>query len=139
MNAAIPCPAPNGVAIHIATTAQALYLLNILLLPGFAFLGLLWLYAKHRASTSQLVQCHLRQALRASICAGIFLVLVSGGIVLLGGFNTPGTWIVLILYVLCMHSVFILFGVFALTRALAGKLFYYPVIGGGHRLSGASS
>ena len=130
--------APNNEAIQIAATAQALYLLNILLLPGFAFLGLLWLYLKHRASTSQLVQCHLRQALRASICAGIFLVLVSVGILLLGGFNTPGTWIVLILYVLCMHSAFILLGVFALTRALAGKLFYYPFIGGQRRLGGAS-
>ena len=138
MNAAIPCPAPDGAAIQIATTAQALYLLNILLLPGFAFLGLLWFWAKHRASTSQLVQCHLRQALRATICAGIFLVLVSGGILLLGGFNTPGTWIVLILYVLCMHSAFILFGVVALTRALAGKLFYYPLIGGQRRSGGAS-
>ncbi len=117
-------------AVQLATTAAALYLLNILLLPGFAFLGLLWLYSKHRASPCALVQCHLRQAMRASICAGIFLVLVSSGILLLGGFTTPGTWIVLILYVLCMHSVFILFGVFALTRALAGKLFYYPLIGG---------
>jgi uncharacterized Tic20 family protein len=136
MNARHNMPAMNAMngpdkeSIHIATSAQALYLLNILLLPGVAFLGLLWLVSQHRASRSALVQCHLRQALRASICAGVLLVLVSGGIVLLGGFDTPTTWIVLILYVLCMHSAFILMGVVGLTRALAGKLFYYPLIGG---------
>ena len=130
---------PNSEETRIAVTAASLYLLNILLLPGLAFLGLLWLYSKHRTNSSELVQCHLQQALFASVCAGIFLVLASACIMVFGGFNTPSTWIFLILYVLCMHSVFILFGVFALTRALAGKLYYYPLIGGQSKSRESSS
>lgn len=35
---------------HLAVTAEALYLANLLLLPGFSFAALLWLYFRHRTS-----------------------------------------------------------------------------------------
>lgn len=120
---------PTTQEIRIASTAATLYLLNILLLPFAAFVLLLLLYQRQRHNVSTLVQCHLIQALRASICAGFMLILVSAGILLFGDLRQVGTWIVLILYVLCVHSVFILFGVFALTKALSGKLYFYPLIG----------
>jgi uncharacterized Tic20 family protein len=120
---------PTAQEIQIASVAATLYLLNILLLPFAAFVLLLLLYQRQRHNVSTLVQCHLIQALRASICAGFMLILVSAGILLFGDLYQVGTWIVLILYVLCVHSVFILFGVFALTKALSGKLYFYPLIG----------
>ncbi|MBC3874721.1 hypothetical protein [Undibacterium flavidum] len=120
---------PTAQEIQIASTAATLYLLNILLLPFAAFVLLLVLYQRQRHNVSTLVQCHLIQALRASICAGFMLILVSAGILLFGDLRQVSTWIVLILYVLCVHSVFILFGVFALTKALSGKLYFYPLIG----------
>lgn len=120
---------PTAQEIQIASTAATLYLLNILLLPFAAFVLLLLLYQRQRHNVSTLVQCHLIQALRASICAGFMLILVSAGILLFGDLRQVSTWIVLILYVLCVHSVFILFGVFALTKALSGKLYFYPLIG----------
>jgi uncharacterized Tic20 family protein len=120
---------PTKQEIQIASTAATLYLLNILILPFLAFVLLLVLYQRHRDHVSTLVQCHLIQAMRASVCAGIMLVLVSAGILLFGDWHHVGTWMFLILYVLCLHSVFILFGVFALTKALSGKLYFYPLIG----------
>lgn len=120
---------PTKEEIQIASTAATLYLLNILLLPFAAFVLLLVLYQKQRHNVSTLVQCHLIQAMRASICAGFMLILVSAGILLFGDWHHVGTWMILILYVLCVHSVFILFGVFALTKALSGKLYFYPLIG----------
>lgn len=120
---------PTTQEIQIASTAATLYLLNILLLPFAAFVLLLVLYQRQRHNVSTLVQCHLIQALRASICAGFMLILVSAGILLFGDLQQVSTWMVLVLYVLCVHSVFILFGVFALTKALSGKLYFYPLIG----------
>ena len=120
---------PTAQEIQIASTAAALHLLNILLLPFAAFVLLLVLYQRQRHQVSTLVQCHLIQALRASVCAGLMLILVSAGILLFGDLHQVGTWIFFILYVLCVHSVFILFGVFALTKALAGKHYFYPLIG----------
>lgn len=120
---------PTAQETQIASTAATLYLLNILLLPLIAFILLLLLYQGQRNNPSTLVQCHLIQALRASICAGFMLILISAGILLFGDLHQVSTWIILILYVLCVHSVFILFGVFALTKALSGKLYFYPLIG----------
>lgn len=120
---------PTAQEIQIASAAATLYLLNILLLPFGAFVLLLLLYQRQRHNVSTLVQCHLIQALRASICACFMLILISAGILLFGDLHQVSTWIVLILYVLCVHSVFILFGVFALTKALSGKLYFYPLIG----------
>lgn len=120
---------PTALEIRIASTAATLYLLNILLLPFIAFVLLLVLYQRQRHNVSTLVQCHLIQAMRASICAGLMLILVSTGILLFGDLHEVSTWIAFILYLLCVHSLFILFGVFALTKALSGKLYFYPLIG----------
>ena len=122
--------APDTDAISIATRAAALYLLNILLLPGIAFVLLVLLYVRHQNHASALVRNHLQQALRASLWAGLMLVLLSILVLLYGDWHQVGTWMGLILYVLSLHSVFILYGVLALSHAQVGRLFRYPVIGG---------
>jgi uncharacterized Tic20 family protein len=116
-------------AIRIAASAATLYLLNILLLPGLGFLLLLILFVMFQNHSSKLVHNHLQQALRASVYAGLMLILVGACILLFGDLAHVGTWIFFILYILCVHSVFILLGVVALTRALAGQLFFYPLFG----------
>ena len=117
-------------AIRIASHAAILYLLNILILPIFAFILLLLLYVRHQQHPSILVRNHLQQAMRASLCAGFMLLFMSALILLYGDLRHVGTWMALILYVLCVHSVFILYGVLAFTHALAGKTFRYPLFGG---------
>ena len=76
-----------------------LYLLNLLLAPGLAFLLLLWLAYRHRASVNPLTRCHLRQTVTASIGAGLLLTVVPAIIVLVGGLDHPMTWVLLVLYV----------------------------------------
>ena len=113
----------------IAVQAEVLYLINLMLAPGLAFLGLLWLARRHGGSASALVRCHLRQTVAASVWAGTLLLAITLMIVMLGSIHAPATWMVLILYFTCVHSTLILLGVFGLVRAMAGQLYVYPLIG----------
>lgn len=115
-------------ADNTAVLAEVLYLVNLLLAPGFGFLGLLWL-AHARPEAPELGRCHLRQAIVASLWAAVLLLLVALLIVLLGGLHSPYTWMVLLLYFISCHTALILFGVIGLARAMAGQLFVYPLIG----------
>ena len=101
-----------------AVQAEVLYLINLLLAPGLAFLVLLWL-----------ARSHLRQALTVSVWAGMLLVGVPAVIALVGNLDHPTTWIVLLLYVLCCHATLVLLGVLGLSRAIAGETFVYPLLG----------
>lgn len=113
----------------LAVTAEVLYLANLLLLPGLAFLILLAVWRKHRHMAPALARCHLRQTLAASLWAGVLLVIANAAIILLGGYHQPGTWVIAILYFTMFHSAFVLLGVLGLAKAMAGRDFVYPLIG----------
>lgn len=115
----------------VAVQAEVLYLLNLLLLPGLAFVLLLWLAHRHRQQLSRLNRIHLHQSIYASLWAGALLMLVTLIIIGLGGFQSPYTWMLLILYFISCHSMLILFGVLGLARALAGLPYRYPLPGSG--------
>lgn len=115
--------------VSVAVQAEALYLINLLIGPGLGFLGLLWLAHQNANSESELTRCHLRQTIIASIWAGILLLIVAGMIIYLGGFQSPYTWMVLILYFVTCHAALILFGVLGLARAMAKQTYVYPLIG----------
>jgi hypothetical protein len=114
----------------VAVQAEALYLINLLLMPGVAFLILLWLERRHHASDNPLTRCHLPQTVTASVWAGLLLVAVPGAIVSFAGLAHPSTWVGLLLYVLCCHASLVLLGVLGLSRAIAGQTFVYPLVGG---------
>jgi uncharacterized Tic20 family protein len=118
-------PAPREQAMQ----AEALYLINLLLAPGLAFLLLLWLAHRHRASANPLTRCHLRQAVTASLWAGLLLIAVPALFVLTVDLDRPAAWILLLLYVLCCHATLVLLGVLGLSRAIAGQTFVYPLPG----------
>ena len=122
-------PQPETPGQGIAVGAEALYLVNLLLLPGLGFVALLALWLAHRREAPPLARCHLRQTLSASRWAGLFLVLANALIVVLGGYRQPATWVVLILYFTTCHATLVLFGIFGLARAMAGKPYVYPLIG----------
>lgn len=115
-------------ADNTAVLAEVLYLVNLLVAPGFGFLGLLWLAQQNR-DAPPLARCHLRQTIVASLWAAVLLLVVALLIVLLGGLHSPYTWMVLLLYFISCHTALILFGVIGLARAMAGQLFVYPLIG----------
>jgi len=114
---------------NIAVTAEALYLANLLLLPGVCFLALLWLYFRHRVTASALARCHLRQTMAASLWAGVLLVLVNALILLGGGWQSAHVWMYVIIYFTVGHSTLILLGMMGLAKAMAGKPWRYPLLG----------
>ena len=114
---------------HLAVAAEALYLTNLLLLPGLAFVLLLWLFIKNRNHHDTLARCHLLQTIIASIWAGVMLVVINLLIVVLGGYTSPTTWIVVILYFTTVHATLVLLGTLGLARAMAAKHYHYPLVG----------
>lgn len=113
----------------LAVWAETLYLANLLIAPGLAFLMLLWLYFKRNADIPMLAVCHLRQAISASIWAGALLVIANIAIILLGGYAAPKTWVIVIIYFTTCHSTLVLLGVLGLAKAMAGQKYIYPLVG----------
>ena len=113
----------------LAVAAELLFLLNLVFLPVIGFVLLLGLYIRHKNHPVALARCHLRQTFIASLWAGVMLVLVNGVIIFFGGYDSPAVWVILILYLTCIHSAFIMFGTFGLTRAMNSKHYHYPLIG----------
>ncbi len=113
----------------LAVTAETLFLVNLLLLPGLAFLALLLLYLTRRNSSAPLAANHLAQTTGVSVIGGALIVLVIALIVALGGFNSGYTWMVVIVYFTFIHSSLILLGVMGLVKAMSGQHFRYPLIG----------
>lgn len=113
----------------LAIAAEALFLINLMLLPGLAFLALLVLWAKFHDHADPLVRNHLRQTGMTGIWGGLLLVTISVGIFLLGGLDNPWSWVIGVLYFTFVHSTLILLGVLGLSRAINGRTWRYPVIG----------
>ena len=113
----------------LAVTAETLFLVNLLLLPGLAFAVLLLVYLAKRHSSPPLAANHLAQTTGVSVIGGALLVLVIALILALGGFDSGYTWMVVILYFTFIHSSLILLGVMGLVKAMSGQHFRYPLIG----------
>ena len=77
----------------LAVTAEVLFLVNLLALPGLAFVALLWLWRTEKNRDSALVRCHLGQAVRVSLWGGAILVLAGAAMLLAGGFHQAWTWV----------------------------------------------
>ncbi|MBT0961735.1 hypothetical protein [Denitromonas iodatirespirans] len=125
-------PTPDAVSEEgqaLAVAAEALYLINLMVVPGLAFLGIVWLWLTKRKAATALARCHLDQVFFASLWAGVLLVVANAAIILLGGYDSPNTWVVVILYFTTCHTTLICFGAIGLARALAGKGYRFPLIG----------
>ncbi len=120
-------PPPPGTSL--ATTAEALYLINLMLAPGLAFLVLAWLWHSRRKHAPALALNHLEQTFFVSLWGGALLVIVNALMILFGGYDQPWTWVVVILYFTMVHTTLIFFGAIGLSRAMAGKFWRIPVIG----------
>jgi uncharacterized Tic20 family protein len=114
---------------NLAVLAEALYLINLLLLPGLAFAGLLALWLKNKDSAPPLARQHLRQTTFVSLVGGFLIVSLSGLVLALGGLDWAWTWVVLVLYFTCIHSTLVLFGMYGLIKAMSGQIWRFPLIG----------
>ena len=113
----------------LAIAAEALFVINLMLLPGLAFLVLMVLWIMHRKHPDALVRNHLRQTGWTCITGGSLLVSASVGIFVLGGFDNPWSWVIGVLYFTFVHSTLILLGVLGLARAMNSRSWRYPVFG----------
>ena len=113
----------------LAVQAEALYLINLMLAPGLAFLVLLLLYWQHRRQADPLALNHLSQTVGVSVAGGALIVVAVGVFLLIGGMQSGYTLMVVVLYFTFIHSSLILMGVIGLVKALAGQHFVYPLIG----------
>lgn len=120
---------PDNPGRRLAVIAESLYLANLLIAPGFAFLGLLWLWRRADVRALPLARQHLRQTLAASLWAGALLLGLSAIILLIGGFASMWSWFAVILYFIVFHSALVLCGMVGLSRALAGQPYRFPLIG----------
>ncbi|MCB1887808.1 MAG: hypothetical protein KDH20_09395 [Rhodocyclaceae bacterium] len=128
----MPTPRDNPSAVpgyRLAVACEALYLINLMIAPGLAFLVLVVLWFRHQRSAPPLARCHLAQTLSASLWAGALLVAANGLIVAIGGYDAPGTWVVVVLYFTACHSTLIFFGAVGLSRAMAGETWRFPLVG----------
>ena len=114
---------------RLAVVAEALFLINLMLLPGLAFLALMVLWAMNREHPDPLVRNHLRQTGWTCIWGGSLLVVISVAIFMLGGFDNPWTWVIGVLYFTLVHAGLILLGVLGLSRAINGRSWRYPIFG----------
>ncbi len=124
-----PAPTQDDRGQSLAVWAQSLYLINLLLAPGLAFVALLWLWRRHRNSAPPLARQHLRQALWVSVVAGVLIAGLSALLVAVGGLHAAWTWVVVLTYFVCIHGTLVLLGMVALSKAMAGQPWRYPLVG----------
>jgi hypothetical protein len=113
----------------LAVAAESLYLANLLLLPVLSFAALVWLYLGQDRETAPLARAHLAQTLAASVWAGVLLVGVNVVILLVGGYDGPNTWMVVIVYFTVFHSTLVMLGILGLAKAMAGQCWRFPLVG----------
>jgi len=116
-------------ATATAVLAQSLYLINLLLLPGIAFVLLLLLYFRKRDNADPFTRNHLQQTVFATLWAGLIIFAMLALILLLGGIDGPYVWMIAIMYFTLAHSTFIIFGMIGLIKALAGQCWRFPLSG----------
>ncbi len=110
---------------QLASTAALLYLVNLLLLPGIALGGLIWLRSRHADNNTPLASYHLRLAFNASLIAMCIIAGGSGILWLLFSHTATGISMVL-LYAITSHTACVMWGIFCLARAMSGKYLRKP-------------
>lgn len=120
---------PDDDGRDLAVAAEALYLANLLLLPGIAFAILFWLWRTNRHTASLLARQHLKQTTFVSLYGGLLIVSLTAIFLAVGGLQWEWTWVLVILYFTCVHSTLVMFGMFGLAKAMAGQTWRYPLIG----------
>jgi len=118
---------PPGQSLAVA--AEALYLANLMLVPGLGFLAIAWLWLQRRHSAPPLARCHLDQTFFVSLWGGLLIVVANTLLFWWLGWNWEWTWVIVVIYFTCVHSTLILFGMLGLAKAMAGKPYTYPLIG----------
>jgi hypothetical protein len=101
-----------------ASNAALASILNLTLLPVIGFIALFLIYKKTKPNNID--HYHAVLGIKINIIAAIVLFVVSGLMILLGGFNSPWTWVYVISYFTIVHTTFIIIALWALVRSWSG-------------------
>ncbi len=102
-----------------ASNAALASLLNLTLLPVISFIALLLIYKK--TQHGQIDNYHAKLGIKINLIAATALFLVSALMIYFGGFDSPWTWVFVITYFTIVHTIFIVFAVWALVRSWSGQ------------------
>ena len=105
--------------IKQASNSALASLLNLTFLPGIAFIYLI--YNLKKSQTESIDHYHAVLGIKLNIIAAISLFAVSGLMIVMGGFESPLTWVYVITYFTFVHTIFILIAVWAIVRAWSGQ------------------
>lgn len=105
--------------IKYASQAALASLLNLTILPLVGFIALLFILKK--TNVGEIDRYHVVLGLKLNIVAAVVLFFVSGAMILVGGFDSPWTWVYVISYFTLVHTVFIIISVWALVRSWSGQ------------------
>ena len=94
-------------------------LLNLTLLPVISFVYLLLLYKK--TEPANIDHYHVVLGIKINLIAAVALFCVSALMIVFGGFYSPWTWVFVISYFTIVHTIFIVFAVWALVRSWSGE------------------
>jgi uncharacterized Tic20 family protein len=116
---------------QLAVLAESLYVANLLILPGVAFIALAVLFFNKHNSSPPVAECHLEQSMSASIWAGILFIVCAISIMMLTftGLQEVTLWMIGITLFTLLHASLVLLGVLGLAKALAGKCWRFPLLG----------
>ena len=82
-----------------------------------------------RSTAPALALNHLRQTFIVSLWGGFLLVVACVGFIGMFGLDSAWTWTYVVIYFTCVHSTLVMFGMFGLSKAMAGQTWRYPLIG----------
>lgn len=113
MSIATPVPVPEE-QIKRASLAATVSLLNMTFLPVIGFLWLLYLHTNTEKNT--IAYYFVVLGIKINIIAAVALGVVTLLAILMGGMDSPWTWVFVITYFTFVHAMFILFAVWTLIR-----------------------
>ena len=111
-------PQMNASQVKRASNAAMASILNLTLLPVVGFIALMLIYKNTQPDTID--RYHVILGMKINIIAAAVLFIVSALMILLGGFDSPWTWVYVISYFTLVHTAFIIIALWALVRSWSG-------------------
>lgn len=108
----------NEAQLKRASNAALASILNLTFLPVIGFIALLLIYKK--TEPNSIDRYHAILGMKINIFAAAVLFVVCGLMIVMGGFNSPWTWVYVISFFTLVHTAFIIIAVWALVRSWSG-------------------
>ena len=111
-----------------AIISEGVFLLN-LLLPVIPYIGLLFLYLRHRSSSSKFLWAHTVQPVVAASISTLLFLAGNLFVILSSGYKSIQALIIFEIYYIAVVPPFLVLGLFGLIKAMSDDIYIYPVIG----------